>query len=94
MAELLHKLILENKPNRKIDKHWETTWADSIDKLHRIDKREWIWIKKVMEWSQQSDFWKFNILSGQKLRQKFETLEDQMQRENESKPEIIDLNNL
>ena len=94
LAELLHKLILENKPNRKIDKHWETTWADSIDKLHRIDKREWIWIKKVMEWSQQSDFWKFNILSGQKLRQKFETLEDQMQRENESKPEIIDLNNL
>lgn len=77
LAELLYRYILANKPNRKIDKNWRDKWALAIDRLHRIDNRGWKEIETIIVWSQEDSFWWRNILSGDKLREQFDTLEDQ-----------------
>ena len=84
LAKKLKERILDNKPNRKIDRSWEENWSRDIEKLHRIDGRSWEDIEKVIDWSQNSAFWRTNILSGKKLRDKIDTLEDQMARDNNS----------
>jgi len=40
----------------------------------RVDKRIIEDVRLVMSWSQNDDFWKFNILSASKLREKFDQL--------------------
>lgn len=92
LAERLHEKILANKPNRKIEKKWRTNWSLDIEKLHRIDKREYKQIELVLDWSQDNEFWRTNILSGKKLRDKFDRLEDDMKRENGKRPKVFDLN--
>jgi hypothetical protein len=42
--------------------------------LNEADKRDWETITAVTNWSQQDNFWKANILSAKKLRQKFPQL--------------------
>jgi hypothetical protein len=49
-------------------------WADSIDKLLRLDKRTKTEIEQVINWCQNDDFWHKNILSTSKLRDKFTQL--------------------
>jgi hypothetical protein len=49
-------------------------WAVAINQLHRIDGIEYDVIERVLEWSQRDRFWRVNILSGAKLREKFTTL--------------------
>lgn len=78
LAELLHQKILENKPTRKIGDKWKENWSVEIDRLHRIDKRDWKNIEKVIIWCQQDKFWWMNILSGETLRKQFDRLEDEM----------------
>lgn len=78
LSELLHQKILANKPTRVITTNWRDSWAADIDKLHRIDKREWEQIRTIIEWSQDDTFWWKNILSGRTLREKFDRLEDDM----------------
>ena len=92
LAKKLNERILENKPNRKIKSNWLENWAKAIDKLHRIDGRSWEEIEKAIDWSQNDSFWRTNILSGEKLREKIDTLEDQMARENKRAPQNINLN--
>ena len=78
LADLLHQKILGNKPNRIISSNWRESWAAEIDKMHRLDKREWEQIRAIIEWSQDDTFWWKNILSGRTLREKFDRLEDDM----------------
>lgn len=92
LSEVLHDKILANKPNRKIEKKWRTNWSLDIEKLHRIDKRDYKQIEAVLNWSQNNEFWRTNILSGKKLREKFDRLEDEMQREIAKRPKVFDLN--
>lgn len=98
LAEKLYKRIMENKPNRKVDKKWQQNWPKDIEKLHRIDKRTWSEIEAAIDWSQDSDFWQTNILSGKKLREQIDMLESQMKREknyrDRQKPLVIDANNI
>lgn len=89
LAELLHDQMVENKPNRRIVPSWRESWARDIEKIHRIDGREWENIREVIEWSQKDDFWWKNILSGSTLRQKFDRLEDDMKSEQNDKPVFI-----
>lgn len=89
LAELLHDQIVENKPNRHIVPSWRESWARDIEKIHRIDGREWENIREVIGWSQKDDFWWKNILSGSTLRQKFDRLEDDMKSERNDKPVFI-----
>lgn len=55
----------------------ETTlqsWADAFDRVNRIDGQDWELIAAVLEFSQEDDFWRNNILSGDKFRKQFFTL--------------------
>lgn len=55
-----------------------TSWCDDIRKLVEIDGRAVEEVEKVIDWCQDDPFWKSNILSGRKLREKFPTLLLQM----------------
>ena len=76
LANRLHKWILRNKPDRKIQDGWQKRWAEDIDKMHRIDGREWRKIAGAIDWSQRDDFWHQNILSGANLRKHYDRMEE------------------
>jgi hypothetical protein len=56
------------------------SWSKHFDSMLRIDEREPSMIRKVMNWAVLDSFWKPNILSAKKLREKFLTLKLQMER--------------
>jgi hypothetical protein len=84
LAEKLADYILENNPSGAI--HLQngkrvatvTAWSSVIDKLNRLDKQEWSDIEKVIDWCQKDVFWKINILSANKLREKYPQLSVKM----------------
>jgi hypothetical protein len=53
-------------------------WARHVDLMLRADKRPHEDIGRVIEWCQKNDFWKANILSTEKLRKQFDTIQAQM----------------
>lgn len=55
-------------------------WADSVRMLNERDRRDWPEIERVWAWASADPFWAANILSGGKLRDKFETLAQQLAR--------------
>ena len=69
----LHLYNLVNK-NFNIKKPNLQTWATHIDKIIRIDGRSAEEVKRVIDWSQQDDFWKQNIRSTTKLRKHYAQL--------------------
>jgi len=73
MAEKLQALIKENNPGAKTPTDL-LKWAEEFEKMERIDKRSPEQIYTVMEFSQKDAFWKANILSAKKLREKYDTL--------------------
>jgi len=80
-AERLADKITVNDPKHfgsKDRTNVVTKWADDIRKLVEIDGREVPTVEAVIDWCQDSDFWKSNILSGIKLRKQFPTLLLQM----------------
>lgn len=76
LADRLYKWIIKNKPDRKIQTGWRDRWAEDIDKMHRIDGREWRRIAGAIDWSQRDDFWHQNILSGANLRKHYDRIEE------------------
>lgn len=77
LYDLVNKNIKTKKPNF-------TNWAKHIDLMLRVDNRNVEDIKAVITWSQNDDFWKSNIRSTKKLREKFETLFLQMNNKSKS----------
>lgn len=75
LSQRLANWIVQNG-NRK--PNVTKTWHQAIDRLNRIDGYEYDQIAMVIDWSQQSEFWQGNILSTKKLREKFDTLKNQM----------------
>ena len=76
--------LLFNKIKGRDPKHKEVNlqkWSSDIDKLHRLDEREFTDIECVISWCQSNSFWQNNILSSDKLRKKFEQLYLQMKSE-------------
>lgn len=68
--------VLDQMPNAKVpvkDRDRQK-WAGEIDRMQRLDKRSREQITQVLEYAIQSSFWKTNIRSVGKLREKFETL--------------------
>lgn len=47
------------------------TWADDMRKLIEIDQVDKHLAKQVMDWATQDSFWRTNVLSAKKLREKF-----------------------
>nr|DAI49410.1 MAG TPA: replication protein O [Caudoviricetes sp.] len=82
-AAYLARQIEKNYPNvtppTEKDKQ---RWAADFDKCNRINKRSWDDIADVLHFSQRSPFWRKNILSGKKFREKYDRLLIEMTEEN------------
>lgn len=53
-------------------------WLSEMERLNRIDGRDWDEIHKVIRWCQQDSFWRTNILSPSKLRKQYDQLKLKM----------------
>lgn len=88
LSGLLADLIFANNPNNRLlsperkDGSVER-WSQDIDKMLRIDNRFAEEVQTTIEWCQANPFWRCNILSGSKLREKYDTLLLQMKHEEE-----------
>lgn len=83
LSKKLAELIKINNPKNKntLDGNFEISvkrWADDIEKINKIDNQTWDDIERVINWCQKDNFWKANILSGAKLREKFTQLQTKM----------------
>lgn len=82
LAEELFKQICQNQeikmPNLQ-------SWADDIRKMIEIDKRTENQVRGMIEWSQHNVFWASNILSAKKLREKYDTMAAQANRDYKTK---------
>ena len=77
LSDLLASLCVENGYRKtKVLK----SWAVDMDKLMRIDGYTPDDVEMVLRWSQDDRFWRDNIRSPYKLREKFDTLLSQMSR--------------
>jgi len=98
--------ILENNSKTKVPKKNENDklmqkWCKNLEKLNRLGpigakKNEnkgykWEDIFKLIEWSQNDDFWKTNILSAYKLRKQVIKLENKMNIENKKDNKGIEI---
>lgn len=77
LAERLKSLILANDQNAKVPKDL-SEWGHECELMQRIDNRNETEILGVMKWSQADPFWRSNILSMKKLREKFTQLKLRM----------------
>src|SRR5690606_35133578 len=82
LTKLLVQMMLQNNPNARIPKteKQKQDWIDALEKINRLDGYSYDEIKQVIIWCQSDDFWKANILSTKKLREKMPTLVLQMRR--------------
>jgi hypothetical protein len=79
---LSYLLESEHKKYDGLYKGNPKSWAVDIEKLLRIDKRHPVQVEQVIKWVKgETNFWRANIMSGKKLREKFPALVSQMQRE-------------
>ena len=74
LANLLYDLHLLIDSGYKVTERRLQEWGEAIDKLHRIDGRDFVQIDSVIRWAKSDIFWKSNIISGKKLREKFSIL--------------------
>lgn len=72
LANRLYQKILIDDPSFKQPNM--NTWADSIRLMMEQDNRTVEAIEYLIDWSQENPFWKSNILSTKKLREKATTL--------------------
>lgn len=72
LSKYLYQKILTNDEKAKEPDFQK--WAEHMDKLLRIDKRGEEEVRRVIQFCQTDNFWKSNILSTKKLREKFSTL--------------------
>ncbi|MGN4124864.1 hypothetical protein ACMGD3_07585 [Lysinibacillus sphaericus] len=72
LAYRLYQKILVDDPSFKQPNM--NTWADSIRLMMEQDDRTEEQIEYLIDWSQENSFWKSNILSTKKLREKTTTL--------------------
>lgn len=88
MTEQLIASLKESMPGAKVPttESQKVKWMNEFEKMKRIDKRSERDIKEVLSYATTNSFWKANIRSPKKLREKFETLYLQMHRT--SSPDI------
>ncbi len=79
----MRQCILSNLPKAKVPEPTPEglrRWAYDIDLMMRIDCRSPDEIRQLMDWAHRDSFWKANILSPGKLREKWDTLVAHKQR--------------
>jgi hypothetical protein len=77
LSHLLRDSINARSPNGKPiipPKTNMTAWAKHVERMMRIDQRAPQEIESVIHWCQQDSFWRNNILSPAKLREKWPQL--------------------
>jgi hypothetical protein len=78
LTQLLIDKMIENNPLssiiRRLTPKRQEVWIDECRKLREIDKRSFEQIEQIIIFSQDDSFWKSNILSMPKLREKFDQL--------------------
>ncbi|WP_415287166.1 MarR family transcriptional regulator [Clostridium perfringens] len=84
LSILLRDLILRRDENSRCRNADMQKWSKEIDLLYRKDNRSYEDIEKIIRWCQQDTFWKANILSTHKLRDKFDSLYQKAFCENKS----------
>lgn len=72
LSELLYQNILSF--NDRFKKPDLQKWCAEVDKMLRIDGRSIEEVEALILWVSQDSFWKANILSTRKLREKFDQL--------------------
>ena len=86
IAMFIRDCVLANLPNAKVPEPAPDKlrrWAYDIDLMMRIDCRSPDEIRELMDWAHRDSFWKANILSPGKLREKWDTLVAHKQRAEE-----------
>lgn len=79
LAERLRDRILAHKPDAKLPATLDR-WADTMRLMLDRDGRSPERIVAVIDWTTAEPFWQPNVLSADKLREKFDVLEGQMRR--------------
>jgi hypothetical protein len=79
MAQFLKAAIMRNTPDARVPDSL-VKWADTFRLMRDRDKRDFPEVKAVIEWATAHEFWRANILSASKLREKYDTLKGQMAR--------------
>lgn len=80
MCQYMIKKLRDSYPGAIIPPNLNK-WCLSFDRLMRLDGRTVDDIRQVMKWVYQDEFWCTNIRSPEKLREKWDTVYLQMQRE-------------
>ena len=83
LALFVRQCVLKNLPNAMVPNPTPEglrRWAYDIDLMMRIDCRSSDEIRQLMNWAHRDQFWKANILSPGKLREKWDTLVAHKQR--------------
>lgn len=75
LANLLFEEIKKNNDEAKQPNL--QTWANDFRKLVELDGKSIENVETVIKWSQQDKFWKSNVLSAKKVREKYDTLKIQ-----------------
>lgn len=79
LAKFLENNITENNPKFPQNESQRQRWAKDFDLMIRRDKIDADDIAEVIEWCQRDNFWRSNILSGKKLREKYQQLKMRME---------------
>ena len=74
LAKFLEKCITENNPKFPQNESQRQRWAKDFDLMIRRDKIDADDIAEVIDWCQNDSFWRSNILSGKKVREKYKQL--------------------
>ena len=74
LAKFLEKCIAENKQKFPQNESQRQRWAKDFDLMIRRDKIDADDIAEVIDWCQNDSFWRSNILSGKKVREKYQQL--------------------
>ena len=80
LSKLLFSLMQINNPKAKQPNF--QNWSKEFDYILRIDKKNIEEVERVIKWCQHDSFWKSNILSPKKLREKYDQLYLKMIEEN------------
>lgn len=84
LAREMRRIMLEVKPDGIVpgDKVKDLqNWSQHIDYMLRLDSRDPMKLIEIFKWTQKNDFWVANIRSPRKLRDKWDSLELQMDRD-------------
>ena len=81
-VDRLIRSVLDQMPGARIPKTEEAKqkWAKEIERMERIDKRSREEIRQALDYAITDQFWRSNIRSTSKFREKFETLYIQSRR--------------